>query len=47
MDTAPVSQLASLEGLSLNQIAALDTTEEILRRIVPEVPAVAAFNSAI
>jgi len=43
-----VPALASLEGLSLEQIAALDTTDEILRHIVPEagVP-VAAFNSAI
>jgi hypothetical protein len=45
MDT--VSPLASLEGLSLDQIAALDTTEEILERIVPKVVPVAAFNSAI
>jgi hypothetical protein len=46
MDTGTISALASLEGLSLEQIAALDTTEEILRRIVPAVP-VAAFQSAI
>ena len=49
MDTGTIPPLASLEGLTLAQIAALDTTEEILRRIVPEVLAVraAAFNSAI
>ena len=44
-----VPALASLEGLTLEQIAALDTTDEILRRIVPEAASVpvAAFNSAI
>ena len=49
MATDIISPLASLEGLTLAQIAALDTTGEILRRIVPEVLAVraAAFNSAI
>jgi hypothetical protein len=43
-----ISPLASLQGLTLEQIAALDTTDEILRRIVPECPAVdTPFNSAI
>jgi hypothetical protein len=52
MAPGTLSPLASLHGLTLEQIAALDTTDEILRRIVPqtaEVPqfAPAAFNSAI
>ena len=42
------AELASLEGLTLEQIAALDTTDEILRRIIPKRPdARTPFNSAI
>ena len=49
MDTGIIPPLASLESLPLEQIARIDTTDEILRRIVPECPAVPAtdFNSAI
>lgn len=46
MDTGTIPPLASLQGLTLEQIAALDTTHEILRRIVPAVPDT-SFNSAI
>jgi hypothetical protein len=48
MATDTLSPLASLQGLPLEAIATLDTTDEILRRIVPECPSVpAVFNSAI
>ena len=40
------AELASLEGLTLAQIAALDTVPEILRRFVQAVPGT-PFNSAI
>jgi hypothetical protein len=43
------AQPADLSGLSLTQIAALPTLEEILERVVPGQPSVpvASFGSAI
>jgi hypothetical protein len=49
MATDTITQPADLSGLSLTQIAALSTLDEILERVVdrkPSVPA-ASFNSAI
>jgi hypothetical protein len=49
MATDTITQPADLSGLSLTQIAALPTLDEILERVVdrkPSVPA-ASFNSAI